>query len=118
LTGSYKKSNVTEGKGGRTARQQENARKCTLAGLGNTDRTLHWIVIAESRPKKGQWLSAPQDGSRVTRGNSGAIPVVRAGTRLDVGICGSRRINGMRNFRQALASPHSVLFSPIRRGLF
>jgi len=31
------------------------------------------------------------------------------GTRFDVVQLGSRRINGVRNFRQALASPHPVV---------
>ena len=46
----------------------------------------------------------------------GLIRGVGAGTRFDDVRSGSRRINGVRNIRQALASPHSALHSPIRRG--
>jgi hypothetical protein len=38
--------------------------------------------------------------------------------RFDVLGCGSRRINGVRNFRQALASPHPAVRFTSRRGLF
>src|SRR2546430_4023243 len=37
------------------------------------------------------------------------VSAVTTGTRFDVVADGSRRINGVRNFRQALASPHSVV---------
>jgi hypothetical protein len=39
------------------------------------------------------------------------------GTRFDVRAYGSRRINGVRNIRQALASPHPAVRLTIRRGL-
>ena len=42
---------------------------------------------------------------------------VTDGTRFDAGLSRSRRINGIRNFRQALASPYPVyVTSTIRRG--
>jgi hypothetical protein len=41
----------------------------------------------------------------------------RPGMRFDVLGCGSRRINGVRNFRQALASPHPAVRFTSRRGL-
>jgi hypothetical protein len=40
------------------------------------------------------------------------------GTLFDVGSGESRRINGIRNIRQALASPYPAAHSPIRRGSF
>jgi hypothetical protein len=43
--------------------------------------------------------------------------VAGAGMRFDVTCCGSRRINGVRNIRQALASPHPAVRLTIRRGL-
>src|SRR6187549_521482 len=42
----------------------------------------------------------------------------RPGMRFDVLKFGSRRINGVRNFRQALASPHPAVRFTIRRGPF
>jgi hypothetical protein len=42
---------------------------------------------------------------------------VEVGTRFDVRAYGSRRINGVRNIRQALASPHPAVRLTIRRGL-
>jgi hypothetical protein len=41
---------------------------------------------------------------------------VTRGTRFDMKVCGSRRINGVRNIRQALASPHPAVRLTIRRG--
>jgi hypothetical protein len=39
----------------------------------------------------------------------GLFRIADAGTRFDATTSGSRRINGVRNFRQALASPHPAV---------
>ena len=111
------KINVTEGNDARTTRQLQKYRKRAVSTCGTSSWTLPWMHPAH-RFKKGS-LGCPRRRTADLRHCmfSGAISAasVRA-RRFDVAGHGSRRINGMRNFRQALASPHSALFSPIRRG--
>src|SRR5439155_20742747 len=67
------------------------------------------ITVPLSVNSKGHGSSVAKDGSRDEIHIFGSISARPAGMSFDVSLVGSRRINGMRNFRQALASPHSVV---------
>src|SRR3954464_7213054 len=71
--------------------------------------------IQQTGQRAGQYVSSTgrcgREGDKL-RGNSRD----QRGTRFDVRGCGSRRINGVRNIRQALASPHPAVRLTIRRG--
>jgi hypothetical protein len=60
-------------------------------------------------PKQVRPPSALQDAEEWVSGFSGQFQQVESGMPFDVFSTGSRRVNGIRNFRQALASPYSVL---------
>jgi hypothetical protein len=69
-----------------------------------------WLEVSRASPN--------QDERPAPCGFSMEFRQRRPGMRFDVLTFGSRRINGVRNFRQALASPHPAVRFTIRRGPF
>jgi hypothetical protein len=61
---------------------------------------------------RGQARVSTAGRSRVSRTDFGLFSPALAGTRFDVIAGGSHRITGIRNFRQALASPYPDFHAP------